>query len=103
MKRDGRGAVLATVVGIVFLGLVAGRCAPSAPKGAKKSGAVSDVAQAAMKVYVAPGDLERVLGEWEQWSPDAKPLRIDRAQDCLNHCHVVLLRCQFYGRATRAA
>ena len=58
MKRDGRGAVLATVVGIVFLGLIAGRCAPSAPKGAKKGGAVSDVAQAAMKVYVAPGDLD---------------------------------------------
>ena len=58
MERAGKGAILATVAGIVFLGLLAGRCAPSAPKGAKKGAAVSDVAQAAMKVYVAPGDLD---------------------------------------------
>ena len=57
MNRRGKGALLA-VAGIVVLGLLAGRCAPSAPKGAKKGGAVSDVATAAMKVYVAPGDLD---------------------------------------------
>jgi nitrous-oxide reductase len=58
MKTRGKGEVLATVAGIVALGLLAGRCAPSAPKGAKKGAAVSDLATAAMKVYVAPGDLD---------------------------------------------
>ena len=50
MNMRGKGAVLATVAGIVALGLLAGRCAPSAPKGAKKGAAVSDIAAAAMKV-----------------------------------------------------
>jgi nitrous-oxide reductase len=58
MKMRGKGTVLATAAGIVALGLLAGRCAPSAPKGAKKGAAVSDTAAAAMKVYVAPGDLD---------------------------------------------
>ena len=58
MKTRGKGTILATVAGIVALGLLAGRCAPSAPKGAKKGAAVSDPATAAMKVYVAPGDLD---------------------------------------------
>jgi nitrous-oxide reductase len=58
MKMKSRGAILATVAGIVALGLLAGRCAPSAPKGTQRGAAVSDVAQAAMKVYVAPGDLD---------------------------------------------
>jgi nitrous-oxide reductase len=58
MSMRGKGTVLATVAGIVALGLLAGRCAPSAPKGAKKGTAVSDTAAAAMKVYVAPGDLD---------------------------------------------
>jgi nitrous-oxide reductase len=58
MKMRGKGTVLATVAGIAALGLLAGRCAPSAPKGAKKGAAVSDTAAAAMKVYVAPGDLD---------------------------------------------
>jgi nitrous-oxide reductase len=53
-----RGRVLATVLGIVALGLLAGRCAPSAPKGAKRTAAASDLAAAAMKVYVPPGDLD---------------------------------------------
>ena len=56
MKTRGKGAILG--VGIVALGLLAGGCAPSAPKGSKKAAAVSDVAAAAMKVYVAPGDLD---------------------------------------------
>jgi nitrous-oxide reductase len=47
-----------TVVAIGLLGLAAGSCAPSAPKGAKKSGAVSDTAVAAQKTYIAPGDLD---------------------------------------------
>ncbi len=58
MKTRSTGTILATVAGIVALGLLAGRCAPSAPKGSKKGAAVSDVAAAAMKVYVAPGDLD---------------------------------------------
>ena len=58
MKTRGKGTILATVAGIVALGLLAGRCAPSAPKGARKGATVSDLATAAMKVYVAPGDLD---------------------------------------------
>ena len=58
MKTRGKGTVLATAAGIVALGLLAGRCAPSAPKGAKRRCDVSDVAAAAMKIYVAPGDLD---------------------------------------------
>jgi nitrous-oxide reductase len=58
MKTRGKGTILAAVAGIVALGLLAGRCAPSAPKGAARSAAVSDAAAAAMKVYVAPGDLD---------------------------------------------
>ncbi|MFN8095243.1 MAG: Sec-dependent nitrous-oxide reductase [Vicinamibacteria bacterium] len=58
MTKGRRSAIL-TLAGIAALGLLAGRCAPSAPKGAKKAGgAVSDAAAAAMKVYVAPGDLD---------------------------------------------
>ncbi len=51
------GAVAALAISIAL----AGRCAPSAPKaGAKKGGAAgaSDMAVAAQKVYVAPGDLD---------------------------------------------
>jgi nitrous-oxide reductase len=58
MKTRSAGTILATAAGIVALGLLAGRCAPSAPRGAKKAAAVSDIAAAAMKVYVAPGDLD---------------------------------------------
>jgi len=58
MKSRSTRTILATVAGIVALGLLAGRCAPSAPRGAKKGAAVSDAAAAAMKVYVAPGDLD---------------------------------------------
>ncbi len=43
---------------IIIAAVVASRCAPTAP-GAKKAGAgVSDLAVAAQKVYVAPGDLD---------------------------------------------
>src|SRR5262249_28292635 len=60
-ERDMRskGMIAWGVLGVAAVGLVSGRCAPSAPKGAKKaSAAVSDVAVAAQKVYVAPGDLD---------------------------------------------
>ena len=46
--------------GILALAMFAVACAPSAPKGSQKAGggATSDVAIAAMKTYVAPGDLD---------------------------------------------
>jgi nitrous-oxide reductase len=50
--------MVASVLGIAALALVAGRCAPSAPKRKGKVATVSDTAAAAMKVYVAPGDLD---------------------------------------------
>jgi nitrous-oxide reductase len=53
-----KGMILWSIAGLVALGLLAGRCAPSAPKGAKKSATVSDAAVAAQKTYVAPGDLD---------------------------------------------
>ncbi|MFI5184474.1 MAG: nitrous-oxide reductase, partial [Vicinamibacteria bacterium] len=54
-----KGRILWSVLGVAALGLLAGRCAPSVPKGAKKAaGAVSDAAVAAQKTYVAPGDLD---------------------------------------------
>src|SRR5262249_17271035 len=59
-ERDMRrkGSIVWSVVGITALGLLSGRCAPSVPKGAKKAATVSDAAAAAMKVYIAPGDLD---------------------------------------------
>jgi nitrous-oxide reductase len=49
------GAVVALVLG----GVLAGRCAPSAPKGARKGPATaSDMSVAANKTYVPPGDLD---------------------------------------------
>jgi nitrous-oxide reductase len=48
-----------TVAGIAVLALAASQCAPSAPKSRQeKGGATSDVAVAAQKTYVAPGDLD---------------------------------------------
>ncbi len=48
-----------TAMGVLALALFVSRCAPSAPKGAKKAaGATSDMAVAAQKTYVAPGDLD---------------------------------------------
>jgi len=39
-------------------GLILNRCAPSAPEGERRAGAISDIALAAQKTYVAPGDLD---------------------------------------------
>jgi nitrous-oxide reductase len=58
MKGKGRGAILWSVAGLCAIGLLAGRCAPSAPKGSKRGATVSDAATAALKTYVAPGDLD---------------------------------------------
>src|SRR3990172_1450940 len=54
-----KGLILWGVLGVAVLGLFSGQCAPSAPKGARKAaGATSDMAVAAQKTYVAPGDLD---------------------------------------------
>jgi nitrous-oxide reductase len=50
--------ILWGVAGVAAAGLLAGRCAPSAPKEGRKAAGVSDTAAAAIKVYVAPGDLD---------------------------------------------
>jgi len=48
-----------SLYGIFALATFALACAPSAPKGAQRGGgATSDVAIAAQKTYVAPGDLD---------------------------------------------
>jgi nitrous-oxide reductase len=47
------------VLGVILVaGVLAGRCAPSGPKGKKAPAATSDIAVAAQKTYVAPGDLD---------------------------------------------
>src|SRR5262245_61718759 len=53
-----KGMILLSALGAVAVGLLTGHCAPSVPRSAKKAAAVSDVAVAAQKTYVAPGDLD---------------------------------------------
>jgi nitrous-oxide reductase len=53
-----RGTILAALAGIVALWLIATSCAPSAPQRGGRAATVSDAAAGAMKVYVAPGDLD---------------------------------------------
>lgn len=49
----------ALALAILVVALVLGRCAPSAPKSkAKAAAGASDLAIAAQKTYVAPGDLD---------------------------------------------
>ncbi|HXY42359.1 MAG TPA: nitrous-oxide reductase, partial [Vicinamibacteria bacterium] len=57
MNTSRKRAVFLALAAIAATGLLTARCAPSGPK-AKRAGAVSDTAAAAMKVYVAPGDLD---------------------------------------------
>ncbi len=55
-KAARRGAVAIGLLGSILL---LAQCAPSAPKGAKKGpGTSSDIQVAAVKTYVAPGDLD---------------------------------------------
>ncbi len=55
-KAARRGAV---AIGLLASILLLAQCAPSAPKGAKKGpGTSSDIQVAAVKTYVAPGDLD---------------------------------------------
>ncbi|HET6374202.1 MAG TPA: nitrous-oxide reductase, partial [Candidatus Polarisedimenticolia bacterium] len=49
---------VAVSIAALVLGLLSTQCAPSAPKGAKKPPGMSDLAVAAEKTYVAPGDLD---------------------------------------------
>ena len=59
MSSQNKSRILWSTVGAIALGLLSVHCAPSAPKGAKKGGgATSDMAEAAQKTYVAPGDLD---------------------------------------------
>jgi nitrous-oxide reductase len=56
-----RKAVKRAAIGVALVAgaLLVGQCAPSAPKGARKApAAASDLQVAAMKTYVAPGDLD---------------------------------------------
>ncbi len=52
-----RTAAWATA-GLVASVILAQQCAPSAPKRGERAGTQSDVAQAAVKTYVSPGDLD---------------------------------------------
>ena len=58
MKRSRKFALAGYVGAVVVLSMLAGRCTPSAPRSAQRSGATSDAAVAAQKVYVAPGDID---------------------------------------------
>ena len=58
MTRKGKGFVLGALLGGFAISLLAARCAPSAPDQRRGAAATSDVAQAAMKTYVPPGDLD---------------------------------------------
>jgi nitrous-oxide reductase len=54
-----KAGIFWSVAALVAVGLFAARCAPNAPKSARKTtGAVSDMAVAAQKTYIAPGDLD---------------------------------------------
>jgi len=54
-----RNLLLWALALVVVPGLIAYACAPKAPKAARTAaGATSDIAQAALKTYVAPGDLD---------------------------------------------
>lgn len=59
MTEKKKSALTWGVLGVIVVaGVLAGRCAPSGPKGKKAPAAASDIAVAAQKTYVAPGDLD---------------------------------------------
>jgi nitrous-oxide reductase len=58
MKRTRTGVVLGGVALVILATVTLNRCAPSAPERGKARTGTSDVAVAAEKVYVAPGDLD---------------------------------------------
>ena len=59
MTERKKSALTWGVLGVILVGgVLAGRCAPSGPKGRKAPAAASDIAVAAQKTYVAPGDLD---------------------------------------------
>ena len=57
MIQRSKGVALWVLAGLVVGGLVASQCAPRTGREARKA-TVSDVAVAAQKTYVAPGDLD---------------------------------------------
>jgi nitrous-oxide reductase len=59
MTERKKSALTWGVLGLIVAGgVLAGRCAPSGPKARKAPTASSDIAVAAQKTYVAPGDLD---------------------------------------------
>jgi nitrous-oxide reductase len=59
MTEKKKSALTWSVLGVVVVaGVLAGRCAPSGPKGKKAPASASDMSVAAQKTYVAPGDLD---------------------------------------------
>ncbi len=59
MTEKRKSALTWSVLGVIVVaGVLAGRCAPSGPKGKKAPAGASDMAVAAQKTYVAPGELD---------------------------------------------
>jgi nitrous-oxide reductase len=58
MKRTRLGVVLGGSALVILAAVTLNRCAPSAPERGKARTGTSDVAVAAQKIYVAPGDLD---------------------------------------------
>ncbi len=58
MKSHTKTLLLWALALVLVPGVIAWSCAPSAPHGANRPAAVSDIALAAQKTYVAPGDLD---------------------------------------------
>jgi nitrous-oxide reductase len=58
MSWKSKSVFLWGALALAVSGLFLNRCAPSAPEGERRGAAMSDVAVAAQKVYVAPGDLD---------------------------------------------
>ncbi|HEX9670651.1 MAG TPA: Sec-dependent nitrous-oxide reductase [Thermoanaerobaculia bacterium] len=59
MKRPLIHLLPLALAAVLVPGLLAHACAPSAPRGAKRAAGVSDLAFAAQRTYVAPGDLDQ--------------------------------------------
>ena len=58
MRRNGKAVWSALGALIVIIAVASAQCSPSAPKSAQRRTGTSDIAVAAQKVYVAPGDLD---------------------------------------------
>jgi nitrous-oxide reductase len=58
MKKRQISVLFAGAVALSLAAFLLGQCAPSAPRDERRAAATSDLAVAAQKVYVAPGDLD---------------------------------------------